>query len=311
MLNVERGASVNLYADQNRTILAYMEVPYIGMHTSSWFVVNWGLADLGPKFDPLNKHAHRTRAAAAAAATGAPMNHLKLPHLLHLVPDNHSRRERRRRVVRRLRNFITRGMCIGGDLPDNLRSRSTATRVPTMQNSSQGDVNAQRDRPMAKFQSESMRIEHSNQLWSQAITAANSKSTVLEEEGEQEDGSTDDSDAEHTARFTAALRARSPSPDPIHRSRSITGALQEDEEGDADGTKVPKRDASVHSGGAAHAAMHASPQVRTLPTQCMTRGIPATTTIAKCQAQGLPRRASCTSCMHAWQVRHTSVQKRR
>ena len=279
VLNVERGASVNLYADQNRTILAYMEVPYIGMHTSAWFVVNWGLADLGPKFDPLNRHAHCTRSAAAAAATGAPTKKLKLPHLLHLVPDNHSRRERRRRVVRRLRNFITRGMCIGGDLPDNLRSRGSVTRTRTIQNGGQVGPKARAKAQHAqhaqhsqqvtalspgRFQSESMRIENSNRMWSQALTAAASKSTVLEEEqeDEQEGGSTDDSDAEHTARFRAALRARSPSTEPINRSRSITGALQEEQE--AEGTMATKRNSSVHSSGAAQAATPATPQVRTL-----------------------------------------------
>lgn len=281
VLNVERGASVNLYADQNRTILAYMDVPYINMHTSSWFVMNWGLADLGPKFDPLNIHARCTRAATAAIAAGSPRKHLKLPRLLHLVPDNHSRRERRRRVFRRLRNFITRGMCIGGDLPDNLRSRSTVTRTATIQTSNQVGAcsqHTQHEAHTVKFRSVSNRstVDRSDRLWSETLTAANTKSTLVEEEEEREEGSTDDSDEEHTARGKAVFRARSHS-----HSRSITGALQE---GDIEAIKATKRssnsraiDGSVHGSVAAEVALHGrdgAPQVVCSQRNARTENIP-------------------------------------
>lgn len=262
MLNIERGAAVNLYADQNCTILAYMEVPYIKMHSASWFVMNWGQADLGPRFDPLNMHSHRARmAAVAAAAAGAPRKEMKLPRLVHLVPEN-QRRERRKRVMRRLRNFITHGMCIGGDLPDNLRSRSTATRTPTIRSGDQataGPQPAEHDTPGVNPQSASQRLASGKPAQGQTLTAAETKSTLLEEEEENEDA-TDDSDAEHTARLHAAVIARS-----LSRSRSITGALQEDDPEDFRLSRHLSGSRAIEFSAQGSVSVQPPPQVRALP----------------------------------------------
>jgi hypothetical protein len=102
VLKVEHGATVNLYADQNRTLVAYMEIPYLHMHSVNWFVLNWGLEDLGPGFDPLS---------VRASQSNAKRSKLKLPRSLHLVPRDQTLLERRRRVFRRLRNVFTCGAC--------------------------------------------------------------------------------------------------------------------------------------------------------------------------------------------------------
>lgn len=214
VLNVERGAAVNLYSDQNRTILAYMEVPYINMHSQSWFVINWGLADLGPKFDPLNMHAHRSRAAnIAAAISSAPRKHPQLTRTLHLVQNNEATRQLRTRVWRRLRNFVSRGMCIGGELPENLRAQSTAKRTPTMQVSNQDRRStAQHDAadPAAPRISEQDRSENNPIHRSQALTATQTGTAAPVEEGDEEakEDASSESDVDHTQRLKEALMAR-------------------------------------------------------------------------------------------------------
>lgn len=241
---MDRGAAVNLYADQNRTILAYMEVPYINMHTDNWFVVNWGLADLGPLFDPLRMYAHRTRRAAVTGAP-PPKKPVELPRLLHLVPYVNDVHERRRRVFRRLRNFITRGVCIGGDLPPTMQSRSTATRTSTVQSNGKdnGKDNAAstqigtKEAPSAAGSKLLGQVGadgtvQSNRLRSQALTVAQSKSTLLEEEGDHTDAHSDASDAEYRPRLKSRL-TRS-----LSQSRSIAGALQEE---DTEASRTSKR----------------------------------------------------------------------
>jgi hypothetical protein len=253
VLNVERGAAVNLYADQNRTILAHMEVPSLEMHTSSWFVLNWGLADLGPKFDPLHMHANRTRASATAAAAATQKN-LQLPRLLHLVPIDFSfARERRRRVFRRLRNFVTRGLCLGSDVPDStLRSRSTAPRIPTIKPTAQGiqlDDTAENSQLACRL---SDRSEKSNELWTKTLSAAKASKALLSQKRDlSENGTPDDSDAEHGAQFKTTQSAKT-----LPQSHSISRVSQEDD-GDETGFLSKHDSSSLTINASAQGSFHA------------------------------------------------------
>eukprot|EP00892_Ulva_mutabilis_P007162 jgi/Ulvmu1/4818/UM020_0103.1 len=102
VLDMEKGAAMNLYADLNSTILVFLQIPSLHMRSSAWSVLSWGDADCGRGFTwssirPL---------AVPKDAKALP----ELPQVLHVVPDGVTFHERRRQVLRRLAHYMTCGM---------------------------------------------------------------------------------------------------------------------------------------------------------------------------------------------------------
>jgi hypothetical protein len=97
-LDVAAGASVNLYANLDHTLLLFARLPGLNLRSHAWLVLNWGRCDLGPDCDPI------TRKKLGR-------NKLELAKNVHMLPEARLGPVLRTQLARRAVDALTCGVC--------------------------------------------------------------------------------------------------------------------------------------------------------------------------------------------------------